>query len=125
MSQNFRLKSDELRQNNPTIDVRQDDEAFYRTYESSGYIRNVALTMPNGKSFTIPYVLISKIEYDPMAGAVTIINGGEKIVLNGVRLKALYYDLFFQLPLEIFITEERYNPINNEAKFIVNEIIII
>jgi len=125
MSQNFRLKSDELRQNNPAKDVRQDDNPFYKVYPDNGQIRNFMLTWPDGSSITIPYYTVSRIEFKSYDGSIMMAVGNDNIVFEGVELKSLYNDFFFQLPLEIIVTDVRYNEINamNMNRFLVNEII--
>ncbi|MCX2495242.1 hypothetical protein OQX63_17260 [Pedobacter sp. PF22-3] len=122
MSQSFRLKSDELRQNNPARDVRQQDDPSYKIYPDNGQIRNFMLTWPDGSSTTIPYYTVGRIEYSSADGSITVVIGNENIVFAGVDLKSLYNDFFFQLPLEIIVTDERYNEVNKSSHFIVNKI---
>lgn len=121
MSQSFRLKSDELRQNNPAKDVRQVDDAFYKVYPDNGNIRQFMLTWPDGVSTTIPYFAVSKTDYG-QDGSITLHTSVGTIVFQGLRLRALYNDFFYSLPLEIIICDERYNDLNDETIFTVNKI---
>lgn len=122
MSQGFKFRSDEFEENNLEKDVRKTDNPHYRVYPDNGHMRNFALTLPDGTSTAYPYAFLVKLEYISESGNIVITMTSDKILLQGIRLKALFNDLFYQLPLEIIATDKRYNAASNEARFIVNEI---
>ena len=122
MSQNFKFRSDDFDENDLTNDVRDKDNAHYRVYPDNGHIRNFALTWPDGTSVAYPYAFVVKTHYYSEDGSLLLILTSDKIRLHGIRLKALFNDLFYQLPLEIIATDKRYNATSDDARFIVNKI---
>jgi len=124
MSQEFRFRSDEF-DNRDSDKQPQEDNPHYRVYSRDGNLRNFAITWPDGTSKSYPYAFLVKLEYFAEDGRVVITMTSDKIIMHGIRLKSLFNDLFYQLPLEITVIEKRYNLTSSQLKFVVNEITVI
>jgi len=125
MSQNFRFRSDEIHENEPGKDVRKLSDGNYRVYETDGHTRNVSFLLSNGKRKFLNYAYLVSVECSDLDDWIIVEFTSVKVLLQGLRLRSLYNDLFFHRPLEISHMDVRYNATVNENLPIINEIALI
>jgi len=120
MNQSFRLKSEEIRRNNITSDSNQ--EASYKKYQSAGHVRNISLVLLDGTRVFLNYAYLLSCMCDPSYEYLELIFTSHKVVIKGLRLKQLYYDLLTHSPLELECSNSRYNSVSEGNEAVINDI---
>ncbi len=95
------------------------------TYPTIGNARNVDFVQLDGEAefFNYAYITTCKIEAD--ASMITLeFSTGHKAILKGRNLKALYDQLFVQLPKRITTFDKRYLSLKGDAEPVVIDISI-
>lgn len=122
MSQGYKLRFDQMKENNPTPSESeiQNDETFYQT---KGSIRNLGLVFKDGNIRGFPYAFILDYSFKLSDEKnVIILELSSKIIsLYGYKLWSLYWELFDQTPRIIHEVDERYA---NESESVVTKIVI-
>lgn len=121
MDQDYRLKFDRMRQNNPTGEKAQEEQkSDAYTYATS--TRNLSLVWPDGRRLFLNYAYLISGEYFPTERNITLLFTTHKIVLQGIRLDTLYDDFLMHVPRIITCTDPRYTEIE-DGKFCVETIL--
>lgn len=122
MSQDYKSTIDEYRDNNPGGFQQDDGNPNY--YPSYGGIRKFAFVWPDGKSEVFNYVSVTRQTFDPSSKDLTLELHTFKIVISGIKLDLLQFDMMAQLPKFILISDKRYNAVQDDDKdkYIVNEV---
>lgn len=122
MSQDFKLKFDEYKDNDPTHTPGEGGNPDY--YPSGGNIRNLTFIWPNGmaQSFSYSYLVTPKLE--PDGTSITFEFTSHFVEVKGINLSSLFFDILLQTPRFIRIKEKRYQQLEDNNKPVVNEITI-
>ncbi len=126
MSQGFKLKFDQMRESNP---AKQDagtgspSKAYDEFYPEAGNTRNLCFVWRDGRRTFINYSYLISAEYLPDESCIVLTFTSQTLVLKGVNLEPLFYELMHQSVRQITCTDERYNVVSEEGRFAVNEIV--
>jgi hypothetical protein len=125
MSQDFKLRFDEMRRGNPTsTDVAAEikDKEFF---DNIGHVRNLCFVWPDNKMKFYNYAYLVSAGYLPDDGSITLAFTTDIVILKGIRLMGLFEDLLSHLPRKIICSEERYRSSLGDNKPIIESIEII
>lgn len=125
MSQGFRLKYDQMRENNPAHQekpVQQQSKVYEEFYTEGGHVRNVCFVWLDGKRIFMNYSYLVAGEYSPDENTITLSFTTHVFILTGVNLESLFYDLMHHVAKQITCTDKRYNLIGENELPTVNEI---
>ena len=124
MNQSFRLRFDQLRENDPTSSAPETGTNDF--YSSPGYTRNVCLIWPDGKRAFLNYAYLMAGEFEPN-GEKNIIKlsfSSNHVTLKGYSLETLFMALLDHLPRLITATDARYVLGESQSNSVVVEILI-
>jgi|SRR5690606_20939484 len=122
MNQDFKLKFDEYKDNNPTD---KDGEHNLDYYPSSGAVRNLTFAWPNGDKQFFNYSYLITSYYSKNDGTISIEFSTHHVTLKGRGLENLYDDLMSQVCRTIQCSEDRYQEVNAFKKYNVFEIKVV
>lgn len=123
MSQNFKLKFDELREGKPT-EKGEAVENSYETFDTPGHVRNLCFVWPDGRKKFLNYAYLVSGEYSPDDGSITLIFTTDTVVVKGSGLDELFEELVSHRPMKVIYTDARYND-TMKSKIIINNIELI
>lgn len=123
MSQDFELKFDEYKDNDPTNNDEGGNDHPYH-YSSTGNNRNLVFVLSDGKMQFFNYSYLITASYNPDNCSILMEFTTHHVVLKGERLEVLFNEIMMQKNRAIHCTEERYQALTENAKAIVNHIII-
>lgn len=106
MSHDFKLKYDQLKNNDPT------KKEGANNYELQSNVRNICFVQPNGNSVFLNYGYLVSGEHLPNENRIILYFTSHVISLIGFKLDTLYQDLMKHLPQMIICKEERYNELS-------------
>lgn len=118
----FKTKFDEMRRSNPA--TQGDGTTAPDSYARESHVRNVCFVLPDGNKKALSYAYLVAMDYMPEQSLITLEFTSCTISLSGLRLDALFWDLFEQLPRIITCTDERYNALESDKQPVVNKITI-
>jgi hypothetical protein len=125
MSQDFKLRYDQMRQSNPTkLDgdtVVKDCEYF----DQSSNTRNLCFVWADNRMKFYNYAYLISGDYLPDDSSITLVFTTDIIVIKGARLLGLFDELLRHLPRKIVCVEERYRLSVDENMPIIDSIEII
>jgi len=124
MSQNFKLKFDEMREGKPT-DKDDGLEQFNEAYASHGHVRNLCIIWPDGKMKFLNYAYLISGEYLPEESTITLIFTTDTVVMQGIGLHQLFNELTNHLPKQIKCNETRYQAISENEQYSISEVQIL
>ncbi|OCX51924.1 hypothetical protein BEL04_18145 [Mucilaginibacter sp. PPCGB 2223] len=116
MSQDYKLKFDEMRSNEPG---KPDDSL----HGSDAHVRKLKFLWPNGKSKTMNYAYLISHDYDPALNQITFFYTSDTITIVGCGLEHLDELLFYNIPKKIEAVNPRYVALSKE-KICVTDIIV-
>ncbi|MGN7822915.1 hypothetical protein ACTJJB_22540 [Chitinophaga sp. 22536] len=121
MNLNFKLRLDELNENDPTS---KNSSSVLQTefYEHSGHIREVCFVPLHGKIVSLNYAYWVAREFEIEENRMTLLWTTHIVVLKGIRLMPLFFDFFYQLPKIVVAQDARYNATAAKDTPIVNDI---
>lgn len=124
MSQGFRLKYDQLQENNPGREHPNTNEGVPAGlfYESEGHTRHVCFVRLDGSRVFLNYAYLVSGAYVPDANTIVLAFTTHSVTLKGIHLEPLYYQLMKQANKQIVCTDERYNDVQEDNASIVNHI---
>ncbi|PSR56634.1 hypothetical protein AHMF7605_25635 [Adhaeribacter arboris] len=110
MSQGFKLRYDQLRENDPTKADAVSTTSNKDYYESTGNARNLCLVWPNGRRVFISYSYLVSGEFklDDDKNVITLSFSSHTITLKGFGLQPLFMALLDHLPRMIMAVDARY-----------------
>ena len=119
MSQDFNLRFDEIRQNDPTVPQRADNKES--SYPAHSQTRNLDLVLPDGTCMFLnyAYLVCGTCAKDSLCIILTFTT--HVVTIKGLRLKSLYDELLQHLPRTITCADERYNALAEDGEAIVND----
>ena len=110
MNQGFKLRFDQLRDNDPTGPADGSDMLLVEQYPTNGNTRNVCLVWPDGRRAFLNYAYLVAGEYEPN-GETNVIRLGfssHNVTLQGYSLEPLFMALLDHLPRIITAIDPRY-----------------
>jgi len=124
MSQSFKFRYDEMRENNPASpnspkNERIEDDLLY---PSGGGIRNVCFVFLDGKRLFLNYAYLVSGEYNPDESMILLAFTTHTVLLKGFRLENLFEQFMQQLNRVVACIDERYNHLQGETSPVVNHI---
>lgn len=125
MSQNFKLKYDQMRDSNPTKPEAEPDHHLKEVeqfYPEEGKTRHICFVWRDGKRKFMNYSYLVSGDYLPDESIITLTFTTETFILKGVNLEVLFYDIMQQWVRQVTCVDQRYNVVGEDQKFVVNEI---
>lgn len=122
MNLNFKLRLDELNENDPT--EKQSPIPQDEAYATHSNVRNVNFVLLNGNMFFLNYGYLVSGRYLIQENRIVLAFTSDKVTLTGIYLKPLYYDLMLHLPRQIVAQDARYNATAAKDTPIVNDITV-
>ncbi|MBT1689873.1 hypothetical protein [Dawidia soli] len=131
-NQRFKLKYDQLRENNPAEKELPDStpgetaKPDEKNYRHVGHNRNLAVMWPDGKLESFNYAYLVSIKYDPISdpNVLALYFTSDTITIKGYKLKLLFWDVFNSTSRIIECADPRYAEIVNETQPVIFEISI-
>ena len=110
MSQNYKLRFDQMRENNPVSSESESQEDTSPFYSGDGSIRNFCLVWKDGNmdDFPYSYVVHTKFRIGEEKNVIIIELPSKLITLSGYGLTSLFLAFKKQLPQFIYQIDERY-----------------
>ncbi len=126
MSQDFRSRYSEMRENDPTSpdspgEKNSDGNDHYVTHSN---VRNIAFIWPDGRQLFLNYSYLVSGEYSPDTATIVLLFTTHKVMLKGLKLIDLFDDLMAHLPRVIVCTDARYNMLSDSGP-VVNEVQVV
>lgn len=118
MSHEFKLKFDQLKNNDPT--KKGEDSGN----ESSGNARNICFVQINGDSIFLSYGYLISGEFKPSENKIDLFFTSHTITISGSKLNLLFQEFIKHSPKVIECKNDRYNEISEDG-FVVNTIDIL
>lgn len=119
MSQDFELKFDEYKDNNPAEKMGTDDPD---RYPSASSVRNLAFVLTDGKKQFFNYSYLITCTLDNDAGSILMEFSTHHVELKGQRLESLYNDLMMQSCKIIRCSDKRYSGLEENSKPVIQEV---
>lgn len=126
MNQGFKLRYDQLRENDPTGPEPETGAGVTEFYPSSGHTRNVCLVWPDGQRafFNYAYLVAGEFEPNDEKNLIKLSFSSHKVSLKGYSLETLFMALFDHLPRIITAIDPRYVLEEDKTREVVIEIIM-
>lgn len=126
MNQGFKLRFDQLRENDPTGTSPETGAGMNELYASPGHTRNVCLVWPDGRRTFLNYAYLVAGEFQPNSeqNLIRLSFSSHSVVLHGYGLEALFMALLDHLPRIIVATDPRYMLDEDKTKAVIVEITI-
>lgn len=121
MSQDFRSRYAQMRDNDPTGSNGETGDTSSERYPSGSHTRNLGFLWPDGRRLFLNYSYLVSGVYEPATGAILLEFTTHKVQLRGVRLDQLIVELHEHVPKVINCADARYNGLD-EAAYVVNDI---
>ncbi|OOQ57402.1 hypothetical protein [Mucilaginibacter pedocola] len=115
MSQDFKLKYDQILENQPGQPQLSPDD---KLYPNTGYNRNIGFLWPSGNCEAFNYAYLVRLQFLPTENAIYMTFTTHIVKIEGNGLQALYFELFDQRNRIIECLEERYAAISDTKTFI-------
>jgi len=125
MSQGFKLKFDEMQENNPAKSETSAPVANRERYAEAGQVRNVCFEWEDGNRIFLNYAYLVSVKYEPEENRLALHFTSDDVLLHGVRLESLFFELMQHLPKIISCKDARYNTLKDENASVVNQIVLI
>ena len=124
MNHGFKLKYNEMQENNPAHKEGEEKAAkvYDDKYAEPGHVRNLCFVWLDGKRTFLNYSYLMSGEYSPEENTIQLMFTTHAVVLKGVNLGELFYDVMSQMARQIVCTDARYNIIGVSENPVVNEI---
>lgn len=128
MSQGFKLRYDEMRENDPTKGSNASKPSGENDYyDSPGNARSLCLVWPDGKRAFLSYAYLVSGEFTPASEKnVIILNfSSHTLTLKGYGLEQLFMALLDHLPKIIVASDPRYVLNDNLKEVLVLDILVV
>jgi hypothetical protein len=122
MSRDFKLRFDEMKQNDPTQNGGEFSEG--KQFYDDSNVRNLCFVWPDNRKVFFNYAYLVSSDYLPEDGSITLAFTTHSITLKGAMLDSLYEALLSHLPRKIICVDARYAQTVESDKPIVLEIIV-
>ncbi len=124
MNQGFKLRYDQLRENDPTGPKQENGAGVNELYPHPGHVRNLCLIWPDGRRAFLNYAYLVAGEYEPNTekNLIKLSFSSHIVSLHGYSLETLFMALLDHLPRIIMATDPRYVLKEDKTKEVVVEI---
>ena len=119
MSHEFKLKYDELKDNDPSSKEEE------KNYFAPSSTRNVCFVQTDGKMLFLNYAYLVSGEYLPEDNTIILCFTSHTITLSGVSLASLFKEFLDHIPRTVQCTDDRYNTLDEENSSVINKIEIL
>jgi hypothetical protein len=123
MSQKFKLKYNELRENDPGSGAKEKSEATGQSeddifYAQPGNVRNLGFAWGDGRkqAFNYAYLVSQELNVSQDVNVITLYFTSHVVTIKGYKLDLLYEDLFVHKSRVIHAVDKRYATDNLEAQ---------
>ncbi len=116
MNHEFKLKYDELKDNDPS--QKEEDKNYFAPSST----RNVCFVQTDGKMLFLNYGYLISGEYLPNESLITLYFTSHTIILKGAKLESLYQDFFNHVPRLVICLDERYEEISENNTYTIHKI---
>jgi len=116
MSQEYKLRLEELRQSNPstqTSDKKISDENVIR-YSQVGNARNICFILENDEVTFLNYAYLVSGRYDRSSGIIVLTFTTDIVTLKGSGLDELFFQFMSQLPRIVEVANPRYAVLDDQ-----------
>jgi hypothetical protein len=120
MNQKYKLKFDELWENNPT--KKDTEEEKKQSFPTHSHARNLCIVWEDGKRMFLNYAYLISGELLPDDSTLILTFTTHTVQLKGNRLETLFEEFTGHLIKQIACTDERYNATLDNDEIIINEI---
>lgn len=120
MNQDFKLRYDQLKENDPTGE--NSDALQNQNFETPGHVRNLCFVWPDGRMKFMNYAYLISVELFPDESSIVMIYTSNKVTIKGIKLHELFVQLFSHLPKGIEIVATRYTKLHSGT--IVSDIVM-
>ncbi|HRH03871.1 MAG TPA: hypothetical protein PLN13_03485 [Bacteroidia bacterium] len=120
----FKLKFDEMKENDPSKNEVGKDENL-ELYPNSGNSRNLLFTWPSGDSEFLNYSYLVGGKFFKEESKIVLTYTSHLVTLKGLNLKDLHDALLLNFPKRIDCVEERYVETLESNDPVVTEIVIV
>lgn len=125
MNQGFKLKYNEMQENNPANNpdgAEQAPKADDYKYIAVGHVRNICFVWVDGKRVFLSYAYLISGEYNPEEAAIRLIFTTHSVLLKGNHLESLFYELMAQITRQIVCVDSRYDVLSEDKLPSVHQI---
>ena len=125
MSQNFKLKFDEMLNNAVTRPQTEKESAGREmAYQHASHVRNVNFVLANGDMVFLNYGYLISGKYGLAENCIQLSFASHEVKLGGIFLIPLYFDFMKHIPENVICVDVRYNATVEKDKPVVNTIVI-
>lgn len=124
MNQKFKLKFEELWENDPSK-KEAGEEKSKQSFPSVSHARNLCIVWDDCKRIFLNYAYLISGELLPDDSAIVLTFTTHTVTLKGSRLDTLFEEFTGHLIKQIACTDERYNETLEGTETVVNEIEVI
>src|SRR4051812_19173038 len=121
MSQDYKLKFDQMRENHPG---QAESSVNTQLYPNAGYNRLVAFVLPSGDCESFNYAYLVSLKNRTQDGMILAIFTTDTVTIKGYNLQNLYFELFDSRNRIVKCVDERYKALEETDESIVTEITI-
>ena len=118
MSQHFKSKYDQMRENSQSTDP----ESQMPDSLDSGPVRNICFVLEDGSMTFLNYGYLISGNIDAEKEKITLLFTSHEVELEGYRLGNLFHQLQYQRSKIISITNERYELLDEKVSSIIKKI---
>lgn len=122
MSQRYNLKTEEMRDNDPTSEGSSMPTETELDYPSPGNNRTITFIWPDGHRQALDYNYLVCRDYVPAKGQITLLYTTHSVLINGSGLQHLFDNIVLAITRKVIVTDKRYATFKEGT--IVSEIII-
>ncbi|MCR8561043.1 hypothetical protein KXD93_25525 [Mucilaginibacter sp. BJC16-A38] len=122
MSQNFKLKFDEMRESKPTGETESAQSGIHESFSNPGNVRNLCFVWPDGRMKFLNYAYLISAEYRPNDGTIVMVYTTDTVMMVGSGLRELFLKFLSHLPMKVECADPRYNLTDEHDSCIINDI---
>ena len=123
MNQAYKLKFDEMRQNNLVEDQQTDSDT--KLYQNVSNARNLTIVLADGKKVFLNYAYLISGELGIEGDQIVLTFTTHTVEFKGSKLDKLFEEFTGHLIKQVTCTDQRYNDILKRDETVINEVIII
>lgn len=126
MSQGFRLRYDEMRNNDPSKKEEPEETKDENYYSGASHARSLCLVWPEGRRmfFNYAYFISADLNVSLDKNCINLHFSAHHVSLTGYRLEELFMSMMEHVPRIVYITDERYILVDSPEGSVVTNIIV-
>lgn len=123
MSQRYNLKTEEMRDNDPTSEGSALPTETELDYPTPGQNRTITFVWPDGHQQALDYNYLVSRDYVPAKGQIILLYTTHSVLISGSGLQPLFDNIVLAITRKVIVTDKRYATLQNDA--VVTEIVVI